>query len=192
MGLRTQPFEKAGLVDGRSLQVSKISAELENINFVGLHALLLRIGICRTLAFPPVITVPCEKRLSANPIADAAEQAGFEALRTTSDHGADDEVLLRRLRPLSAERIKEIVIVTCDGKDFGPLLEDKAAAGIVVHWVGTKLPYPGDGRSRIGGRLEALIETKVFKFVDICDHLQELSLPHRHAGRRGSRMSIRP
>ncbi|HEV3245503.1 MAG TPA: hypothetical protein VG102_04040 [Candidatus Paceibacterota bacterium] len=158
------------------------------INFAGLYQVLVhRIGICRKVAFRPVITLHPE--FVHCPIQRQATAAGFDIVFVASENEADDDLILGRLGPLNPREIKEIVIMTTDA-GYADTLQHKVSQGIVVHWAATALPDPVDGRCRLSRELRQQFATGApFRFVELAGYAAQISQcrtasRHMHGGPR--------
>jgi hypothetical protein len=179
---------KAVLIDGANALFMKHTIGVDFINFAGLYQVLLhRIGICRKMAFRPVITlhpefVHCQ-------IQRQATAAGFDIVFVASKNEADDHLILERLGPLNPREIKEIVIMTTDA-GYADTLKHKVRQGIVVHWLATKLPDRVDGRCRLSRELREQFATGApFHFVELANYAAQISQcraasTHGHGGSR--------
>ncbi len=166
---------KAIFVDGPSAHWMQRTLGIEHISFPGLFSVLRnRVGDCRVLAAPPLLTVHTGIGAQKNGLLKQAAGAGFETLAVESQGGADDAAIKARIRALDSKQVSEIVIVSCD-RDFVPELLCKVSQGVIVHWVATRLPSPRDGNCCISADLEHQFSEGAFRFVELAAYRSVLA-----------------
>ncbi len=145
----------------------KAALNVRFLNCHGLYELLVNhVGVCRALAFSPLVTVQPEVAHLARGLAKDLAGAGFDIIPSVTYDGADDGAIKNRMRLLEPDEIAEIVILSSD-KDYLPILLHKAQQGISVYWVATNRPQPGQNKSALSPDVSALFRSGVFHFFEL-------------------------
>jgi hypothetical protein len=173
-------LSKAVFVDGPASNRVKTALGIGMFHFPNLYGVLVnKVGVSRTLAFPPVMTADPEK-VDCESMRKSLAGAGFEIMFSTGRDQSDDETLKFRIGELDPAKVGEIVILTSD-QDFVPVLKQKASHGMKVHWVSTYRPDPIRNRHCLSPSVIDLFKTGVFNFVDLDRFTGELSHKRRES-----------
>lgn len=176
MQIATEVRGKAIFVDGPSANRTKQALGVRDVNFSALHSILLhRVGACRVLAFPPVVTADPGQVVIGQGLAKYLSGAGFDIVPIKSRDGADDDYIKSRILQLEPEKVSEIVVMSSD-KYFVPVLRTKASQGIRVHWVSTMRPHPGTGRHGFSNDVLGLFKSGEFQFTELAPFARQITL----------------
>lgn len=167
---------KAIFVDGPWMNSARRKLGIPEVGYLALYDLLVtRVGQCKALARPPIVTVHPDRCAHGGGLVKRLAACGFEVLPADSHEGADDESICAHIRDLDPELIREIVVVTGD-KDFVPVLRQKVTQGIRVFWVSTMLPDPSDNRCHFSEDVKRLCDCGVFTFVELGNYRSKIGL----------------
>jgi hypothetical protein len=167
---------KAIFIDGVSANITKRILGISEINFKALFRILVdKVGNCRTLLCPPMVTVFPDMMVSGqNGIVKQMAGAGFQAVPVISRNGDDDKLIIERISKLDAALVSEIVLLSSD-KDYVPVLRAKASQGIAIHWVSTTCVSVQLGE-RLSADVVELCTAGEFCFTELSAYKREIAL----------------
>lgn len=110
---------------------------------------------------------------AAESIRKALITAGFEPVLADTAGSADDAEIRRKIRLTDSRVVSELILVTCDLRDFLPELRAKKAEGIDIYIVATKTPDPRNGLPMLAADSIEIIDAE-FHFVELADFKDEI------------------
>ncbi len=158
---------KAIFIDGASLRHMLRVLGVKKCSHRALFSILTeRVGYAHVCGKPFYTVAPGYYELAIN-----LEFAGFETVIVQSAGEEDDKLIKKKIEEIGPDSISELVLVSADG-GFEQCVWKKAAQGVEIYIVATRLIDPKNGRPMISYRL--LKDHKRFHFVELADFKQLL------------------